>query len=672
MAEICAYFVHAAPKLPMYKSPFLFIICAFVCVHVASGQQNVTDSLANAISTLPNDSSKVKALNDLVTKLQYANPSKAAAVVEKSIQLAQKINYPLGLVTAYRLRGVLYIDRSVLDSGKLFYDKAFALAKGKDDKPFKRQLGLLTHNYGVIFHHGQQYDSATAYYLRAASTFKSIGEESLCYFPYANLSTIYTFLKDYSKALAYAREMAVAARAFNDENKISFAVNQEIAAKLLLKQYDSIYNPLLENIRRAKSVQNLFTTSKAYNLMAIYYSEAKSELDSGIYYRKNAVTLMEKLGNRYELAGLLQDLGFDHKRKGDYKAALTHLKRATAMAKENGMSHVLTFSLLNLAETEEARGNNKAALEYMKEYVSLNDSIQELANREQVNELEAKYQAANKALQIRELEAEKQSQALAITEKNNLNLVLAIVIAAGVIISILLYRAYRQKQRLQQQRIAQLENEKQLNASEAVLKGEERERTRLAKDLHDGLGGMLSGIKYGLQTMKENLIMTPENSRAFERSLDMLDTSIREMRRVAHNMMPEALVKFGLDSALRDYCNDINQSGVIDITYQSYGMEKLSINQTLAITAYRIVQELINNTIKHASAKKAIVQLTTTDQQLVITVEDDGKGFDTAILQQPVGMGWSNIQHRTEFLKGKLDVISQPGKGTSVQIEFAF
>jgi two-component system, NarL family, sensor kinase len=110
---------------------------------------------------------------------------------------------------------------------------------------------------------------------------------------------------------------------------------------------------------------------------------------------------------------------------------------------------------------------------------------------------------------------------------------------------------------------------------------------------------------------------------------------------------------------------------VLDVTYQSYGMEKLSINQTLAITAYRIVQELLNNTLKHASAKKAIVQLTTSDQQLVITVEDDGKGFDTAILTNKVGMGWSNIQHRTEFLKGKLDVISQPGKGTSVQVEFA-
>ena len=144
--------------------------------------------------------------------------------------------------------------------------------------------------------------------------------------------------------------------------------------------------------------------------------------------------------------------------------------------------------------------------------------------------------------------------------------------SALLIISMLSYRNYKHKQKLQQQRITELETEKQLTATEAVLKGEEQERTRLAKDLHDGLGGMMSGIKYSLQTMKGNLIMTPENQQAFERSMDMLDSSINEMRRVAHNMMPEALVKFGLDTALKDLCNDINQSGALQVNYQSIGI----------------------------------------------------------------------------------------------------
>ena len=210
------------------------------------------------------------------------------------------------------------------------------------------------------------------------------------------------------------------------------------------------------------------------------------------------------------------------------------------------------------------------------------------------------------------------------------------------------------------------------------MKGEEQERTRLAKDLHDGLGGMLSGIKYSFQTMKGNLVMTPDNHQAFERSMDMLDSSIKEMRRVAHNMMPESLVKFGLDTALKDFCNDINQSGALRVTYQSIGLENAAIEQTTAIAIYRIVQELINNTMKHASAKTAIVQVTKADGNISITVEDDGRGFDSVILesrrarpddQVGRGIGWSNIQSRVEYLKGKIDIQSEPGKGTSVLIE---
>jgi len=170
--------------------------------------------------------------------------------------------------------------------------------------------------------------------------------------------------------------------------------------------------------------------------------------------------------------------------------------------------------------------------------------------------------------------------------------------------------------------------------------------------------------------MKGNLIMTPDNAQAFERSMDMLDSSIKEMRRVAHNMMPEALVKFGLDTALKDFCNDINQSGALKINYQSIGLEGVELDQIVSITIYRIIQELINNSIKHAAATSAIVQLTKNDDQLSVTVEDNGKGFDTAILTAAKGIGWSNVQNRVEFLKGKLDVNSSPGNGTSILIEF--
>ncbi|MCH5717727.1 sensor histidine kinase [Niabella hibiscisoli] len=299
----------------------------------------------------------------------------------------------------------------------------------------------------------------------------------------------------------------------------------------------------------------------------------------------------------------------------------------------------------------------------------MSDSLSSEEMKENIAAMETRFKVQGKDNEIQILQDEKKIQELSIRQKNTLNYVLIGGAAALLAILALGYRNYKNRQKLQQQRITELETQQQLTATEAVLKGEAQERTRLAKDLHDGLGGMLSGIKYSLNTMKENLIMTPENAQAFTRSIDMLDSSIQEMRRVAHNMMPEALVKFGLDTALRDFCLHISQSGALTVSYQSIELSHIQLEQTVSVTIYRIVQELINNTIKHAAAKTAIVQLSVAGSILSVTVEDDGKGFDITLLQKSTGIGWSNIENRINFLNGKLDIQSVNNKGTSVLIE---
>jgi two-component system, NarL family, sensor kinase len=320
---------------------------------------------------------------------------------------------------------------------------------------------------------------------------------------------------------------------------------------------------------------------------------------------------------------------------------------------------------------EKKQGNFALALTYLDSSNAIKDSLKQGLESDRVEFLDAKYQAEKKEAQISQLQADQEIQQLSMEKKNALNYFLIAAAFIIILIASLLYRNFKQKQKIQQQRISELETQQQLTATEAVLKGEEQERTRLAKDLHDGLGGMLSGIKYSFSTMKGNLIMTPENNQAFERSMDMLDSSIKEMRRVAHNMMPESLLKFGLDTALKDFCNDINKTGALQVSYQSIGMHDAVIEQITAITIYRVVQELINNTMKHAAAGTAIVQVSKTDAGVSITVEDDGKGFDTSLLKEKTGIGWSNIQSRISYLKGTLDVQSEPAKGTSVHIELS-
>lgn len=627
-----------------------------------SAQINVADSLTLAISKMPADTAKVNRLNDLVAKLQFIDPSKAAKTATEAIELAEKINYPLGLAVAYRLTGVLYVDRMVLDSGKMYYDKASGICKNKMEKQFQKQAGLIAHNYGTIYHKKQEYDSATQKYFEAIKIFSSSGQDEFAFFPYTNLATIYSYLKNDKKSLEYARGAYASALKLGDKNKIVSAVNTEMSARLQLEQYDSVFIPLKKNLEVSTGLNNFYQIGITNNLLAHYYGYGENKFDSAVYYCTNALSEMKRINNEYEITNMLHNLGYYFQQLNQYDSSIAYYNKAIEKANSLGMYQVFQISLENLVNLEEKRGNIKQAYSYLKQLINVKDTLQEKNNREQVNELEALYQAEKKEAQIKLQQSDLRQKSFAFYIAIGSAIALLIILLMG-------YRNYRQKQKLQQQRINELETEKQLAATEAVLKGEEQERTRLAKDLHDGLGGMLSGIKYSLNTMKGNLVMTPDNAQAFERSIDMLDSSINEMRRVAHNMMPENLVKFGLDTALKDFCNDINQSRALKVNYQSIGLQHAVVDQITAITIYRIVQELLNNILKHAGAQNAIVQVSKSDEKISVTVEDDGRGFDTSILDKEKGIGWSNIKNRVEFLKGKLDVNSQAGKGTSILIE---
>lgn len=134
-------------------------------------------------------------------------------------------------------------------------------------------------------------------------------------------------------------------------------------------------------------------------------------------------------------------------------------------------------------------------------------------------------------------------------------------------------------------------------------------------------------------------------------------------------MMPEMLTKFGLDEALKEYCHTVNATNLLSVKYQSLGMNE-RLEKSSEIIIYRIIQELLNNIMKHAGATEAMVQLIKEEGRFSIIVEDNGKGFDTALLKNNKGAGLTSIQSRVDYLKGRLDIHSEPGKGTLINIEF--
>jgi signal transduction histidine kinase len=296
--------------------------------------------------------------------------------------------------------------------------------------------------------------------------------------------------------------------------------------------------------------------------------------------------------------------------------------------------------------------------------------------QQQVNFLDAKYKAAKRDADINRLTSEKELQEEKVRKKNIIISGITILSLFTIFLGMLLMRSYRQKQKLIEQeneihkhKIRQLENEKMLLATQSVLQGEESERKRLARDLHDGLGGLLSGVKIALNTMKGNVILADESVRVFNHALGLLDGSITELRRVAHNMMPEALVKLGLKNALSDFCLELDKVNPIHILFQFYG-EFERVDSNLEINAYRIVQELVNNSIKHSKAKELTVQMIQEKSRLCFMVLDDGVGFDFKNSGITKGIGLASIKSRVDAFHGQLEISSEPGKGCEITVEF--
>ncbi len=636
----------------------LFIVfISFLSITNAQVLMN-KDSLVKLLPTVKDDSAGVEFYINLGQQYESSEPERAKKYYSKAGAIGEKVNYKPG-VLKYIFNYTFVLNmQGRYDSGLVLNQRSVTIARTMNNPLL---LGKALFNTGTSYRLLTKYEDAAKFYEEGRKIFMSNGDSLLSAQANEILQMLYYQLEDYDKAIAYGEASVNFLRTVDEPVWLGTALSNLGMSYSKKRDYAKAKNVWNEALSIGQAIGNIeMEASQMVNLGDLFMNSGDYAILNN-YYGK-ALELYTKLEADEGIAVALRGLAIYYFFKKDFIAARDYANRSLKVANENNLLFEKKKTLETLSRIHFALHDLETGQKYMQEATVLADSAINDRIRKNTVEFETKYETAKKDNQIK-------IQQAAIKQKNTLNYVLIGSAVAILIISLLSFRNYKHKQNLQQQRISELETEKQLEATEAVLKGEEQERTRLAKDLHDGLGGMLSGIKYSFNNMKGNLVMTPDNAQAFERSMDMLDSSIKEMRRVAHNMMPEALVKFGLDTALKDFCNDIAQSGALQVTYQSVGVENAAIEQTTAITIYRIVQELLNNTIKHAAAKTAIVQLSKSGEHLNVTVEDDGKGFDASVLQASRGIGWTNIQNRVEFLKGKLDVNTAPGKGTSVLIE---
>ena len=619
----------------------------------------VPDSLYAKLLTAKEDTNKSKVLSKISRYYSFTNHDSALYYINKSKMLAEKLDFKKSIILNTYFATEIYDQQGKFDTSFILTKKNIvtALSLGND-----QLIAICYGNLALAYSRINYKDSCIYYNLKSLVTFEKIKDSLDMLFVYGNLSALYTDIKQFEKGRIFAEKALLFAKnAIGKREVYVFTLTNLASAYFGLKKYDStlIYaNEAIEICKQDNSyipnyiinIQNCFHTKiieKKYNELPYYIGlikNIKSIPDSGLY-----------------LSTLLLNEGYNYYYNKQFELSKIKTLESLQYAENNKIIENEKRCYQLLQKIEVASGN-LAKADF---YVAKEDSINQVQLNEEiiknVTSFEKRYETQKKETEITKLSSENK-------QKSTINKILIGSAIGLTLITLLGYRNFKNKQKLQQAKISELEKDKQLLAIDAMLHGQEEERSRIAKDLHDGLGGLLSGTKLSFENMKENLILTPENAALFDKSLSMLDNTIADLRKVAHNLMPEALVKFGLQEAVRDFCNSIQSASSIKIIFQPIGTYQ-QLNNTAEVFTYRIIQELVNNAVKHAAASQIIVQLTVADNKVSIAVEDNGRGFHVNALNNSKGAGMDNIKYRVQYFNGTIDTVTSLGNGTSVNVE---
>ncbi|WP_396632864.1 sensor histidine kinase [Maribacter sp. R86514] len=341
-----------------------------------------------------------------------------------------------------------------------------------------------------------------------------------------------------------------------------------------------------------------------------------------------------------------------------YKA-IESFKKFKENKKNNLEGKISQLVYSNWSKAEKMVGNYKKSNEYLQRYIDLKDSMNTEINKSLLTNAEAKYQSEKKDKEIAEQQLTLADQKLSIQENKSKTRTMTILIVSLLLGSILLWFSFSQRQKRMQQQLVSIEREQEVRTLESLMEGEEKERLRIAKELHDGVNGDLSAIKFKLVSLLET------NNTVINEAVAMIDSSCEQVRSISHNLVPPSLRDFDLLEAVETYCDDMNAIHKPEISFQHVG-DAIVLEKKQEANMFRIIQELVTNSIKHAEAKEILVQLSNVENNLQLTVEDDGKGFDVDTVKSD-GIGMQNIRSRVAYLNGMLDIKSDT-KGTSFTI----
>jgi len=634
-----------------HKYFFIFALMFSCLGFSAIAQTKKIDSLTNITKT-GSTTAKVDALTRLCMELMYDKPEEAKVYVMQAIKNAKAADYQLGLGDAYNTLGIVYDVSSKYDSSIFYYEKAIGIFTSI--KNIKGH-GSAVNNLGLIYWNMADYDKALQCFFDALKDFEAIKNATFQSNALNNIGMVYFDIRNYQQSLKYHLKAKIIYEKLQDPYLLGAVSTNLGNVYKNLKLLDSAEYYYLNAIRMHNKAKDDYGLSIAYNGYAGLMA-AKGDTAKALDYFNQSLKLMESLDEQMGESSILTQMAEIYHKQKNKTQELDCLNKAKAIAEKNELKKDLIDIYKALSEFYEI-SNTALSLDYYKKYSTVKDSVFNEKSHRQITELNTKYETGKKELQLKE-------QDLLITKKNFL---IAGISGLLVLTSLLGFSYYKRNQLKQEKKLQDAVMKQQDMATKAVIVAEENERKRIAADLHDGVGQMMSAAKMNLSVFETELPFVNEAQKiSFENVIGLIDESCKEIRSVSHQMMPNALLKSGLASAVKEFIDKID-TRVIKVSLHTEGLNERIDNNTETVL-YRVIQECVNNVLKHSAADHLDISLIKDSDGIAVTIEDNGKGFETSDKLTFEGIGLKNIISRINYLKGSIDFDSAPGKGTLVAI----
>jgi signal transduction histidine kinase len=626
-------------------------------------QQKKIDSLRQLITGTPDDTVKVKRLLEL-SVLQYDPKTAKKEYALQALSLSEKLGFKMGIVLANNEAGAVYQVLQDYQTAIQYYKKAIDLsdANGYNLASTNFYPALLN----LYFYLGD-YPNAMETISREMTTAEKTNDKRRIAHCENILGYIYFKQENFAASEIFYNRYINMARELNDSLMLAHAYGEIADVYTTEKKFQKAIDVLFQIIKISDRIRDspgkldtnfvkawsphytgkaFYRLGKVYKLLGSYDLAERYAMESLEYIKKISPP-------KYDIASYNISAGDIFNKKKEYNKAIDYLHYGYNLSREIQHRENSRDAAEYLSQTYASLRQYDSAFYYFTIYTGLKDSIVNNETKMKIAGIQGQYDVAKKDKEI--------------ARQQQIRNILIGSFIFLLIVLLLLYNSYRLKQKNKYQEEL---NRQQNELFNAIVTTQDQERKRIAQDIHDSLGSVLSAAKLKLSSLEESReILSPDQLEKYQASLDLLDEASSELRNISHNIMPATLSKLGLEAALQNLIDKIAVHSKMQVHFSAHGFEG-RIEENTEMSIYRIILELLNNIVKHAAAEKVSIQLIKYPAYINLMVEDNGRGFNyNKAFEEKKGIGLGNILSRVEYMNGSVEIDSSPGKGTTVIIE---